>query len=256
MRPSPRTHYNTYAFDVDNAAFAGPGVGPQAPLWTLAHAEMRKLAAKRPADEDRAALRGVPIAPLPVLPSAREDTAAPNANQSQAQFPFPSQGLGQAGGYGFDARRVDAHAVLADLALCPGPSTASHSRATATPDSYGSGSTSGSGWPPPRGMSPASHTSASEPPSVLFERAPRRKDTFDSASVYSTDSAATSEDVHRRNGSKYQICLDQASASQLVLPADVGLDDVPLVDVAFDLAALASVPDPSAFFEERDVMSK
>ena len=72
---------------------------------------------------------------------------------------------------------------------------------------------------------------------MLFKRARSRKDALDSASVYSTDSAATFENVHRRNGSKYQMCIEQAIASPLVLPAHIGMDGVPLVDFAFDLAA-------------------
>ena len=46
-------------------------------------------------------------------------------------------GLGQAGGYGFDARCMDAYAVLADRTLSPGPRTSSHSRSHS--NSYGHG---------------------------------------------------------------------------------------------------------------------
>ena len=55
-------------------------VDSQAPLWALAHAEIRKLAAKRLANEDRTALRGALVAPLLAPPSPRSGTVAPNAN--------------------------------------------------------------------------------------------------------------------------------------------------------------------------------
>ena len=46
------------------------------------------------------------------------------------------------------------------------------------------------------------------------------------------------------------------SVSELELPLDVRWSELPVVEVSYDIGALAEVPDPSGFFEERDVVVK
>ena len=108
---------------------------------------------------------------------------------------------------------------------------------------------------PPRVFTPTSHitsTSVAETSvSELFDRekARARHDTMDSASVYSateTDTDSTSTSV--------VVLLESPDAPTLECDAD--LDDIPLVDVSFDLSELVVVPDPVGFLEERDVVTQ
>ncbi|KAI0760366.1 hypothetical protein C8Q74DRAFT_222376 [Fomes fomentarius] len=77
---------------------------------------------------------------------------------------------------------------------------------------------------------------------------PRRHQTLDSASVYSTSTARSSIALN----------FESPSTSNLVLGLEVELDEVPLVDVSFDLNELKAesevLPDPRGFMEERDVV--
>lgn len=77
---------------------------------------------------------------------------------------------------------------------------------------------------------------------------PRRHQTLDSASVYSTSTARSSIALN----------LESPSTSNLVLALEVELDEVPLVDVSFNLEELKAesevLPDPRGFMEERDVV--
>ncbi|EJF59727.1 hypothetical protein DICSQDRAFT_128063 [Dichomitus squalens LYAD-421 SS1] len=105
-------------------------------------------------------------------------------------------------------------------------------------------------------FTPTSHitsTSAAETSvSELFDRAEMRKrhDTMDSGSVYSSTTASTSTSV--------VVLLEAPSASQLALTleCDAYLDDIPLVDVSFDISELATIPDPAEFLEERNVVAQ
>ncbi|TBU34216.1 hypothetical protein BD311DRAFT_802586 [Dichomitus squalens] len=127
----------------------------------------------------------------------------------------------------------------------PSPLSPSFAGRTASPDGQ-----------PARVFTPTSHitsTSAAETSvSELFDRAEMRKrhDTMDSGSVYSSTTASTSTSV--------VVLLEAPSASKLALTleCDADLDDIPLVDVSFDISELASIPDPAEFLEERNVVAQ
>ena len=241
----PPAYHRTYP-----AARSGAGPGPSGPppMWSLASAEMGKLAIARRAEQDRATLRAA------TPPPARTPQA-----QHPAHLPFPSKEFGYLSDYfDRDVGRRGTHAALADLALSTFPLYAAAAQVqTLAPPVPAPG---GSAWPgPPRGMSPASHSSAQ--PSELFERVPGRHDTLDSASVYSAESVATSVPPvpGEKVGSKYQVYMEpesSASASVIAFPLGTHWDEVPVVEISFDLGALEDVPDPSGFFEERDVVVK
>ncbi|KAI0697505.1 hypothetical protein C8T65DRAFT_22001 [Cerioporus squamosus] len=121
--------------------------------------------------------------------------------------------------------------ALADLALAPSPTSQNFS------------------IQPPRITTPASDitsgTGTETSVSALFERArPRRHGTSDSASVYSTSTARSSIALN----------LESPSTSKLALGPDIPIDDIPLVDLSFDLETLEDVSDPAGFLEERDVV--
>ncbi|KAI0754329.1 hypothetical protein C8Q80DRAFT_361622 [Daedaleopsis nitida] len=147
--------------------------------------------------------------------------------------------------------------ALADLALTPSPASQDFSFQTNTSNTR----SSSPAWAllPPRITTPVSDITARSETSVsvsaLFERARRRHETLDSASVYSTTSTARSSlgaggpaDV------KEKLELEDASTSKLALGPEVDLDEVPLVDATLDLGELEDVPDPKGFSEEREVV--
>ncbi|KAI1794487.1 hypothetical protein LXA43DRAFT_1117167 [Ganoderma leucocontextum] len=112
---------------------------------------------------------------------------------------------------------------------------------------------------PPRLFTPTSHitsTSVAETSvSELFDRekARTRHDTMDSVSVYSADTNTDS------TSTSVVVLLESPSASKLAvsmtLECDADLEDIPLVDVSFDLSELVTIPDPADFLEERNVVA-
>ena len=229
------------------------------PQWTLSDDQIARVTAMRQNAQLSAGLDARKDAPYALHPSysssepgtrresvRSDDTDAtvrqpvalsPHRNET---FPFALHNMSN----GTAARRDKQLPLLPP----PSPLRPNFTSRTSSPD----------GGHTPRVFTPTSHmtsTSAAETSvSELFDRDSRRKrhDTMDSGSVYSTHTTSTS------TSPSVVVLLEGASASKLALAleCDADMDDIPLVDVSFDLSELAAIPEPAEFLEERDVVAQ
>ena len=229
------------------------------PQWTLSDEQMRRVAVMRrklDSEDGADSAQSGSYAHGPKSEAASEASEGTDATIRQPvalaphkneHYPFAIHASGGGGGSGTAVRDKQLPFLPPPSPLSPlNPSFAAAIARTPSPPSQ-----------PPRVFTPNSHitnTSVAETSvSELFdrERARARHDTMDSASIYSnTDTDSTSTSV--------AVLLESPSASKgtLTLRRDADLDDIPLVDVSFDLSELATIPDPSQFLEERDVVSQ
>ena len=198
--------------------------GQESSPWTLADEQIRSLVKARKASPAHQAAENY-------LPSIRSE-ATSLTFRSPALLPRDEADYIYSR---FDQQQPASPALsaLADLALAPSLSPTSQTFSIQ----------------PPRITTPASDitsgTGTETSVSALFDRTqPRRHGTLDSASVYSTSTARSSIALN----------LESPSTSKLVLGPEIDTDDIPLVDLSFNLDALEDLSEPAGFLEERDVV--
>ncbi len=223
------------------------------PQWTLSDEQMRRVAVMRRKLDSEEGVEDTENGSYGQRPKSEADSFATDATIRQPvalsphkneHYPFAVHASSSGSGAG---REKQLSFLPPPAPLSPlNPNFAAAIARTPSPPGQ-----------PPRVFTPTSHitnTSVAETSvSELFdrERARARHDTMDSASIYSnTDTDSTSTSV--------VVLLESPGASKvaLTLECNADLDDIPLVDVSFDLSELATIPDPAQFLEERDVVAQ